>query len=327
MNSGGSGHKSDSKSSGFSLRAFFAWVRIPTVFSSLGNAYAGWWLGGSTDITFLVLGMLAAGLFLMAGMGLNDIADYKVDQVERPKRPLPSGAIRLPQAWMMSLGMLAVGLGLQALVNWRALAVGGALVAAIFLYNFVLKGTWAGPLAMGLCRALNVLAGMALNWVSGWGLAGSGGEDLPGAPLSLDLNLPLGAQVALLSLGLYIAAVTYLARDEVQGNSRARVRTFLFFFGLWIGAWVALGWRGLAPWWGVMATLAALIALIGQPLGALWHKPSPAHTGRMVGSLLRGIPLVDMLGLWAGGLPWHVVLSMAVFMVPGPLLMKKFYST
>lgn len=310
-------------SAGLSLRAFFAWVRIPTVFSSLGNAYAGWWLGGHADVTSLVLGMLAAGLFLMAGMGLNDIADYKVDQVERPKRPLPSGAIRLSQAWAMSLGMLAVGLGLQALVNARAFAVGLALVAAIFLYNFVLKGTWAGPLAMGLCRALNVLAGMALNWAVGWGAMPGGG----GAPLSLDLNLPLGAQAALLSLGLYIAVVTYLARDEVQGNSRARVRTFLFYFGLWLGAWIALGWRGLAPWWGVMATLAALVALIGQPLGALWRKPSPAHTGRMVGSLLRGIPLVDMLGLWAGGLPWHVVLSMAVFMVPGPLLMKRFYST
>jgi UbiA prenyltransferase family len=302
-------------------RAFFAWVRIPTVFSSMGNAYAGWWLGGHTDGTALVLGMLAAGLFLMAGMGLNDIADYKVDQVERPKRPLPSGAISLPRAWVMSLGMLGLGLGLQALGNLRAVWVGLSLIAAIFLYNFVLKGTWAGPLAMGLCRLLNVLGGMALSWQ-----AGSSGEP-SGLPFGLPIDLPLGSQIALLSLGAYIAAVTFLARDEVQGNSQARVRGFLFFLGLWMGAWMALGWRGLAPWWGIVATLAALIALIGQPLGDLWRKPTPAHTGRMIGSLLRGIPLVDMLGLWAGGLPWHVVLSMAVFMVPGPLLMKKFYST
>jgi 4-hydroxybenzoate polyprenyltransferase len=295
------------------LRDFFTWVRIPTVFSSLGNAYAGWYIGGHGQVTSLILGMAAAGMFLMAGMGLNDIADVSVDKIERPNRPLPSGAISLRRAWLLALAMLVLGLGLQGLANPRALSVGVTLIAAIFLYNFALKNTWLGPIAMGLCRLLNLMAGMALNWQA-WPSEGMA-------------SFSLGARVALISLGCYIAAVTYLARDEVQGNAQGRVRFFLFGLGLWTGGWIALGVRGLAPWWAVVATLAALAILIASPLRALWRKASPAHTGRMVGTLLRGIPLVDMLGLWAAGAGWPIALSAVLFMVPGPILMKRFYST
>lgn len=293
-------------------KAFFSLVRIPTVFSSLGNAYAGWFIGGHTEVTSLALGMLAAGLFLMAGMALNDIADLRVDREERPNRPLPSGAISLPSAWTLSLGMLGLGLALQAMANVRAAGVGLALMAAIFLYNFALKGTWLGPLAMGSCRALNLLAGMALNWQA-WP---QGGE-----------AFSLGALAGLLSLGLYIAAVTFLARDEVQGNALGRVRAFLFMLGLWFGAWVAMGIRGLAPWWGIVATLGGMAYFLAPPLGALWRQPKPGTTGRMVGALLRCIPLVDMLALWAAGAPWPVALAMLLFLLPGPWLMKRFYST
>ncbi len=303
------------------LRDFFAWVRIPTVFSSMGNAYAGWWLGGHAQVTHLWLGMLASALFLMAGMGLNDIADLEVDRQERPKRPLPSGAIRLGQAWTLALGMMALGLVLQACANVRAAAVGVVLVAAIFLYNFALKGTWLGPISMGLCRALNVLAGLSLNWTE-WPY-----RALSEGSFFARLEIPFTWRLALISLGAYIALVTYLARDEVQGNARARVRTFLFFFGLWLGAWVALAWRGLGPWWGLVGTMAALMSVIGPPFKHLWRRPTPAHSGKMIGALLRSIPLVDMLALWTAGLYWPIVISMAVFMVPGPILMKRFYST
>jgi 4-hydroxybenzoate polyprenyltransferase len=294
-------------------KAFFSWVRIPTVFSSMGNAYAGWWLGGHEEGLNLALGLAAAALFLMAGMGLNDIADRKVDSVERPTRPLPSGAISLPAAWVWALGMLGMGLALQAMAHVPTTVVGLTLVTAIFLYNFALKGTWLGPLSMGLCRALNVLAGMALNWET-W-------------PWTWDLSLGFGQRLALISLGAYIALVTFLARDEVQGNARFRVRLFLFFFGLWTGGWIAMGVKGVAPLWGLVPTGFALMALIGPPLGRLWREPSPKHTGQMVGTLLRGIPLVDMLALWAAGCPWFFVLPMLAFLVPGPILMKRFYST
>src|SRR5947208_1792551 len=65
-------------------------------------------------------------------------------------------------------GLLAAGVVLAALAglpgeSFRAapgiLAV--LLAGAILLYDGVLKGTWAGPVAMGTCRFLNVLLGLA----------------------------------------------------------------------------------------------------------------------------------------------------------------------
>src|SRR3954467_15599367 len=121
------------------LKSFFQLVRIPTVFSAFSNAYAGYWIGGgAASPKALFLGMAAAGLYLMAGMALNDIADYKVDKKERVDRPLPSGAISLPSAWLISIAMLALALACQWIANPVAAVIGVLLILAIFLYNFLL---------------------------------------------------------------------------------------------------------------------------------------------------------------------------------------------
>src|SRR5690606_6711809 len=94
-------------------------VRVPAVFSSMSNAFAGWWIGGvamaaaggnAATPAALLLGLLAAALFLMAGMALNDIADLETDRAERPGRPLPSGAVPVPRAWWLVIGFFALGL-------------------------------------------------------------------------------------------------------------------------------------------------------------------------------------------------------------------------
>ena len=81
-------------------KAFLSLVRIPTVFSSMSNVYAGYFIGGGRALTpALGLGLAAAALFIMAGMALNDVADKDVDARERPSRPIPSGAVGLGMAW------------------------------------------------------------------------------------------------------------------------------------------------------------------------------------------------------------------------------------
>src|SRR3989338_1204784 len=112
--------------------------------------------GGKAGAAALLLGMAASGLYLMAGMALNDIADYRVDKVERPGRPLPSGSVPKPAAWILSLVMLAGGLLCQWVASPVAAVVGFALILCIFAYNFLLKQTILGPAAMGLCRLLNL---------------------------------------------------------------------------------------------------------------------------------------------------------------------------
>jgi 4-hydroxybenzoate polyprenyltransferase len=276
----------------------------------MSNAYAGWWIGGGRGLGLpLWAGVAAAALFIMAGMALNDVADKDVDARERPDRPIPSGAVTLGAAWALSLGMMALGLGLLAAVHPLSALCGLALCAAIFAYNFLLKGGPLGPAAMGLCRALNLLTGMSLAW-----------DALPNA-------WPRGIPLALFSLWSYIALVTFLARDEVGGNSRRRAARFLAGLGAWFAAWAAAAivwFRGehlLALAW-----LGLLMAL-RNPLRDLARDPSPRHTGKTVGAMLRFVPLVDVVAMFANHVPWQYAAAGALWIVPAYLVAKKFYST
>jgi hypothetical protein len=296
------------------LRPYLQLVRIPTVFSSLSNAFAGYWIGGGyASGAALALGMIAAGLYVMGGMALNDIADLEADRAERPSRPLPSGAISRGNAWLLVLSLFGLALVLQWLANPASAVVGALLVAAIFLYNFGLKGTALGPLSMGLCRLLNLAAGIALNFVS----------------VSAFGVLMASVYGALISLGFYVALVTFLARDEVQGNSVRRVRWFLIGLAAWFAAWAA--WSMTRFSWVSLLGFAVLLLhawLLKDALGGLRRQPSsPPATGRTVGALLRTLPVTDTLGMLAAGVaaPW-ALLGLA-FMLPGRFLARRFYST
>ncbi|MEO6095199.1 MAG: UbiA family prenyltransferase [Fibrobacteria bacterium] len=309
------------------LKSFLSLVRIPTVFSSMSNAYAGYFIaGGRTFSPQLGAGIAAAALFIMAGMALNDVADKEVDAKERPNRPIPSGAIPLGTAWGLSLGMMALGLGLLWFANPVSVSVGGALCLAIFAYNFALKGGWAGPAAMGLCRALNLLTGMSLTW----------------AALPHPATLPLPAWLALASLWAYIALVTFLARDEVGGNSRRRSLLFLSGVGLWFIAWLIaalIGFRTeriirpMSPMNPMSPILLMTLPWLGlalflrKPLRNLATDPSPKHTGQMVGGMLRMVPLVDVLAMLANSVPPEFSLVGALWIVPAFAVGKWFYST
>jgi 4-hydroxybenzoate polyprenyltransferase len=205
--------------------------------------------------------------------------------------------------------MMALGLGLLAAVHPLSALCGLGLCAAIFAYNFLLKGGPLGPAAMGLCRALNLFTGMSLAW-----------EALPG-------SWPRGLLLSLISLWAYIALVTFLARDEVGGKSRRRAAQFLAGLGIWFLGWAAaaiLWFRGehlLALAW------LALAMVLRNPLRDLANDPSPKHTGKTVGAMLRYVPLVDVLAMFANQVPWEFAAAGALWILPAYLVAKKFYST
>jgi 4-hydroxybenzoate polyprenyltransferase len=283
----------------------------------MSNAYAGWFIAGGRDFgPTLWLGVAAAACFIMAGMALNDVADKDVDAKERPNRPIPSGAIGVGTAWAVSLLLMAAGLALQALANPLTPFVGAALCAAIFLYNFALKATPLGPASMGLCRLLNLLAGMSLAW-DRWPSWAS---------------LPSAVPGALLSLWAYIALGTYLARDEVGGNSRRRARVFLAGITGWFMAWSFAIWLGMGPGRSLMvlamgvAWLAHVLLLIG-PFRALARDPSPRNTGKTVGAMLRTVPMADALAMLAAGAPLIAALPGVLWILPAWAVGRLFYST
>ena len=137
-------------------------VRAPAALTVVGDAMAGGYAGGGRLAGRRWLLPLASVFLYSGGMALNDYADRRLDAVERPERPIPSGRIAPRRALGIAAACLAVGLGLAATGGGRrGLAVAVPLVGAIVSYNTVFKETAAGPISMAACRGLDVHDGRA----------------------------------------------------------------------------------------------------------------------------------------------------------------------
>ena len=133
---------------------------LPTVWSNVltGTALAG---SAAADCRLLLL-VVSLSLFYVGGMFLNDAFDHAFDAKARPERPIPSGQVSAIQVHAVGFGMMGVALALLAWVGyryqpptqWRPVAGGFALAAAIVFYNWHHKNNPLSPLIMGVCRTL-----------------------------------------------------------------------------------------------------------------------------------------------------------------------------
>lgn len=189
------------------LGAHLELVRAPNLFTAMADVVAGFLFTHSTvgpqegwTLGFL---LAASTSLYAAGVVLNDVYDLEIDRRERPERPLPSGQIAVGTARRLGWGSLLVGMVLAAGASlashrvWPAV-VGCLLAAGIVLYDGYLKRTPLGPVAMGACRAMNLLLGMSA-----------------AAPGWQDEHWLIAA-----AMGVYVTGITLLARGETQGGRR-----------------------------------------------------------------------------------------------------------
>ena len=176
-------------------------MRFPAVFTACSDICLGYVISGNTEFTvpfgFLLLG--SAAIYL-AGMVFNDYFDRQEDAVERPNRPIPSGAISAQSAKKLGTTLLAIGVAAAMTVGLQSAVVGLVLVIFVLAYDAGGKKTVAGPLLMGGCRGLNILLGASLTSIA-------------------ELNVTLIATIACCISG-YIAAVTLFAKHEAGESSQ-----------------------------------------------------------------------------------------------------------
>lgn len=185
-------------------RAYAQLTRVPNLPTALADICLGALAAAALQqhgFAFAFL-LLSSAFLYSAGMVWNDYFDREQDSRERPFRPLPSGRISPLQAAALGAGLLGIGVLLALPAGGPSPIVAVCLAAAILAYDGWLKRTWAGPLAMGTCRFLNVLLGVSA--------CGS-------------LLWPRGAHLALI-VGLYIVGVTWFARTEAQRSNANALR-------------------------------------------------------------------------------------------------------
>jgi 4-hydroxybenzoate polyprenyltransferase len=260
-------------------------LRPANVATALADVLAGVSVAGVTVPTSGFpsrLGWLlvaAAGLYA-GGIVLNDVFDRAIDAGERPERPIPSGRVTAGEAALLGAALLAGGVTAAAMAGRVPAAVASAIAVAVLAYDaWGKRHPFIGPLNMGLCRALNLLLGIAI------------------APAVLASAWPLGA-VPL----VYIAAVTMVSRGEVHGVRQPVLRAGLGLVtvvALVLAVIAVTGGLRMAPNPGLphhawaLLLVVALAARLLPAFGRAARTTAPADIRRAVRTGVLSLVLVD----------------------------------
>jgi 4-hydroxybenzoate polyprenyltransferase len=261
---------------------------LPTVWTNVIAASA---LAGATSPSAaLVTLMLAMSLCYVAGMYLNDYFDRRIDARTRPERPIPAGEVSARAVAVVGTALLAGGVFLLVPAATLAgnpnllppLAAGGALAAAILLYDARHKEVPWAPLVMGGCRAL-VYVTSALVWT--------------GQPAQR-------SWIAAATAFLYVAALSKLAAREGSAAPRSRWPAFALLWAPVCGASLAV--RSPLVWLFAAASMAWTRRSV-----RVASSGKAADLGVAIGQMIAGISIVDATIIAAAGEPGWALAALA----------------
>lgn len=199
---------------------FLRLIRAPNIITSISNVCAGAYIIGSLQGTHppfvpLLILMFCSALIYANGIIWNDIFDLEIDKQLRPKRPLPSGKIKVSTAFYISAFFSIIALIMSSLISGTAMLVCLATLISAFLYDAWWKyNDWTGSFAMGICRGLNLSLGFCAF-----------------SAFAFQKNFPNMPEILLFSLFhfLYIFSVTYIGTMQ---EGQAPLEKIYISFGL-----------------------------------------------------------------------------------------------
>jgi geranylgeranylglycerol-phosphate geranylgeranyltransferase len=125
---------------------------------STGSHYSG-------DFPFLDSALVFLVVFLVSGAGnaINDYFDIKIDSINRPERPIPSGRVKLKEAFYFSYLLFALGTLLAFSINTVCGAIALFNSILLIIYAKTLKGTpFLGNLSIGYLTGSTFLFGASV---------------------------------------------------------------------------------------------------------------------------------------------------------------------
>ncbi len=205
---------------------------IPLIWGVVCGAASSGGYGWSAESVLKVLTCMLLSGPLMTGytQSLNDFYDREIDAINEPYRPIPSGAISIPQVVTQIIVLLLAGIGVAyGLDLWAGhefpvmtvLTLGGALVA--YIYSApplkLKQNGWLGNYALGASY-------IALPWWAGHALFGT-------------LNPTIMILTLIYSLaGLGIAVVNDF--KSVDGDRQLGLQSLPVMFGITTAAWICV---------------------------------------------------------------------------------------
>ncbi len=244
-----------------------------------GIAIAGFLTGWVFNYAHLVpvFFIVAATIGLYGGgIVFNDVFDAALDKVERPERPIPSGAVPLFEAITLGISFLALGVLEGFLAGVVSGLISFAIAAFALLYNkFSKHHAFWGPLNMGLCRGLNLLLGISI----------------------IPAMLPQWYFLGIVPI-LYIFSITMISQGEVHGGNRNKLYIAAVLYLLVMLAILYCSSRNGNI--GITFLFLALFAwMIFNPLFIAIQNPEGKNIGKAVKAGVISLILMD--AAWAAG--------------------------
>lgn len=205
---------------------------IPLMWGVLcGAASSGGYVWGVEDFLKALTCMLLSGPFMTGyTQTLNDFYDREIDAINEPYRPIPSGAISIPQVVTQIVVLLVGGLGLAYGLDLWAGHQFPTMVCLTLLGTFLAyiysapplklkQNGWLGNYALGASY-------IALPWWAGHALFGQ-------------LNWTIVILTLIYSLaGLGIAVVNDF--KSVEGDRQLGLKSLPVMFGVTTAAWICV---------------------------------------------------------------------------------------
>ncbi len=224
--------------------------------------------------------LFALSLMYLGGMFLNDAFDAEWDKANNNLRPIVTGAISDKMAWMIGSIFLVVAVLAIAILykqtildnsiilwyqNFYGLFAGLLLASTIIVYNAYHKDFTHSAIVMGACRfGVYMISALLL------------------AQITPEVTL------AALSLLLYIAGLTYLARHEYMNQLQHLWPALLLLTPIIVAT--SFGYDSLYFWLFLLVS----VTWIGSRLWIVVGTNKP-NVRACIGGLLAAIPLLDGL--------------------------------
>ena len=290
-----------------SANAYLQLLRLPNVVTAVADVLAGYLFvggmlsgpGAGVGVIHLAILSAASACLYSAGVVLNDFFDFEQDARQRPQRPLPSGQIRRRTAGWLGLALLIAGVGATQFLPGVTRLIGLMLGGCILLYDGVLKRTPAGPVCMGVCRALNLSLGMSA----------------AGDPVGVSALYAAGI------VGLYVTSLTGFARHEATGGHRTGLLVAGGGMLVALAAIAGLYWLDERTSWYVFVVAGLLVSELVSPIRDAVSHPEPSIVQAVVKRSILLLVFIDAgLVLAVGDL--GSALLVAALWVPSRLLAR-----
>jgi 4-hydroxybenzoate polyprenyltransferase len=301
------------------LQSFLRLIRLPNVFTAGCNSLAGAFFVGVTFDRWpelIAVATISMSIYA-AGILLNDLFDLEEDRIERPERPLPSGAVPIRLAYFMVSVFIFGGVLIAGLLSTEVFITAMPLMAFVDSYNQWGKKTVLGPWLMGMCRGYNFGLGLSL--------------------------VPLGfftwtGIIAMLGYTFYISGITYISRQETKtGETKGLRQGFILLIAgmaMVIAAMLFHSNRTIygfdiqndVPLLGGLLILMVLMKRLTTVWKTAFAEPRPETIQNVVKTGIINLPLIDFAIVLAAAGPLATIPIVILFSL-ARLTARKLYTT